>query len=620
MCGIAGVIDRSLESEKLRAQAQRLTEAVAHRGPDGHGLLVRDGVALGHRRLAIIDVAGGAQPMGNEDGQVQVSFNGEVYNFDELRRELIALGHRFVTQSDTEVIVHGYEQWGTGVVNRLRGMFAFAIADFTKQRLLLARDPFGIKPLFYGMVGSSWFFASELAAIRRVFGQDLEVSKAGVNDFLRFGYVAAPRTVFENVEELPPGHSIELALDGAIDRPTRYHAATFGPIDESPLSDEDTLAEFDRVVSDSVEAHLVSDVPFGVFLSGGIDSTLIAMHMARLLGGRVKAFTIGFDEAAYSELRYARQAADALGIELIYDVIREDAVDVLPQLIRAYGQPYADSSALPTWQLSRLAREHVPMVLSGDGGDETFAGYNRYDLLARRNRRMSLLSQVIRRQGDWPLILRLLHASPLGKSLSRPTAAATLVNYLPAGMRRSLWRPEHRESIGDPAPAFEAACSAGTPDALDDVAWYQQVDYGTYLPFDILAKVDIASMQHGLEVRTPLIDRAVFDFARRLPLRQRWRDGVGKVLPKRSLGETFGQAFVHRKKMGFSIPRDEWMKRGRPMREMLEDALASPACPLHDWFELKAIRRLMRMHDMTGKFSTAAWPLLVLAVWAGEGP
>lgn len=621
MCGIAGIVRWG--RWPTYAEIDAMTAAVAHRGPDGSGTLLRGPVALGHRRLSIIDVKDGRQPMGNEDGSVQVTFNGEIYNHAELRRELEGSGHRFRTRCDTEVIAHGYEEWGDACVERFRGMFAFGLADFLRRKVLLARDPFGIKPLYIRRSADYLGFASELPALRCIDDAVPRGRLQSVEFFLRYGYIPAPDTIYENISKLLPGHRLALTFDGEVDQPQRYWRMPYAPGREHATDEREWDERFATVLRDSVRAHLVADVPFGVFLSGGVDSTLVAAQMSELLERPVTAFSIGFDDEETSELKHARHAAEELGVDLRHEIVREDVSTLLPALIGRYGEPYADSSALPTWHLCRLARETVPMVLSGDGGDEFFAGYGRYEVFAHRSR-SSLLRRVIRRSRDWPVAARVLATHGL-RSAGPLDAWLAIMNYVPDRARRMLWRPQFHHLLATPNPRFADAAREAPDAGRDPVAFAQHIDLATYLPDDVLTKVDIASMCHGLEVRTPLVDVEVARFVSTLPLTERIGGSGGpspvlKRLPKRSLGRRFSQEFVHRPKQGFGIPRDKWMKRGTPMRRALDEMIGDPSSPLRPYFRPEALRRLTRVHDATCLFSTPLWPMLVLGLWLRQNP
>jgi asparagine synthase (glutamine-hydrolysing) len=613
MCGIAGILrwGEPLDPDEVAA----MTRAVAHRGPDGDGFFARDGVALGHRRLAIIDLDGGRQPMANEDDSVWITFNGEIYNYKELRPHLEARGHRFKTHSDTEVIVHGYEEWGPEVVERLRGMFAFAVADFTARRVLLARDQFGIKPLFYRTGPDFLAFGSELAALRKVNAPAPHGRLEAVEYFLRYRYIPGPETVYDDVFQLPPATWMTVDFAGRRTEPRTYWRLAFDP--QPGPTDSEWRERFEAVVTESVKAHLVADVPFGVFLSGGIDSTLVARTMSRLLDRPVTAFAIGFDEERFDELNYAREAAGTLGIDLRAETVTPDVAHLLPDLVAHYGQPFADTSMIPTWYVSRLARAHVPMVLSGDGGDEEFAGYPRYDSWVRDTALAEVRGLLASPRGvAWrvPRILKRLRVS----TAREVETWEDWIGLIPAPLRRNLWRPELRPLAGRPCQAFVSAAEEALP--FERLSRAQYYDFRNYLPGSILTKVDIASMCHGLEVRPPLIDVRVVEFAATLPAAQRYRRAgratILKWLPKHALSGEFKPAFVHRPKMGFGIPEERWLRPGTPVRRMLEDLLLPAGAAVHRWFDPETIRDWLRRMDAYGHATGAyLWALLILALW-----
>ncbi|MBC8144733.1 MAG: asparagine synthase (glutamine-hydrolyzing) [bacterium] len=621
MCGIAGIL-RYGNATGSPDEIERMTHAIAHRGPDGQGVMRRDGVALGHRRLAIIDLETGAQPMLNEDGNVWLTFNGEIYNYKQLTAELVACGHIFATHSDSEVIVHAYEEWGPECVKRFRGMFAFALVDYNRRRVVLARDHFGIKPLYYRAADGFVAFASELSALRQVDAPVPEGNLAAVEYFLRYQYIPTPHTIYRDTWKLPPASYLMIDFDGLISDPVRYWDIAFtgdGVHDAEQLEDVT-----ERVIRDSVSAHLVSDVPFGVFLSGGIDSTLVAMEMARILDTPVRAFGIGFDEVEFDELAYAREAAQRCGVELVTDVVREDeALEILPSLVDHYGEPFGDTSAIPTWFVSRLARSHVPMVLSGDGGDEAFAGYDSYRTwLALPTKRKSL--ELLRQghpKGAVKNLVRAMRRDATGDS--RSTQWQRHIGYVDRASRLRLWRSEHRGVVDIDSSRFDE--SAERANDLDVLSFAQYLDYQTYLPNDILTKVDVASMYHGLEVRTPLIDHVVVEHAARVPVEYRMRsngDGrpVGKYLLKKILSREFPESFVHRRKMGFAMPRSRWFAGNRGFRRMLEAVILDSGSPLHRLFDADELRRQIDRHTDASDNSGQLWLLLVLGIWLDQNP
>lgn len=623
MCGIAGIIrfdGHAPDGDELL----RMTQALAHRGPDGHGMMIREGVGLGHRRLSIIDLEGGRQPMANEDQSVWATFNGEIYNFRRLKRELESAGHQFVTDCDTEVIVHGYEQWGAACVERFRGMFAFAVVDFRRQRAMLARDHFGIKPLYYRPSPHGLAFASELEALRRMDDPPRRGSLTAVEMFLRLQYIPTPLTIYDDVFKLPPAHRIEFSLRGASAAaivPQRYWQLEFAP--QRNRDERQWLDQLDQMVSRAVSDSLVSDVPFGVFLSGGIDSTLVAQKMRDQLGSDVRAFSIGFDEQDYNELPYARQAARQLGLQWEYEIVRPDALAVLPDLLRHYGEPYGDSSAIPTWYVCRLARRHVPMVLSGDAGDEAFGGYGSYrswmESLDERN--------AARRGRPWwkKAVLGLLLAAGYNHDARLDCNVQPWldrVGYIHAPWRRRLWRDDFAELVDRPCELFSRA--AAEAPRCDPLSFVQFLDFQTYLPCDILTKVDVASMYHALEVRPSLLDVELVETAARLPVEMRMRSGPEGRIPKYALKallqRTFSAEFVHRRKQGFAIPRDRWFLPGGPLRRRLEELVSERQSPLVELLRGEAIVEMMHEHSPRNDRSGPLWLLLVLGLWLEQHP
>jgi asparagine synthase (glutamine-hydrolysing) len=603
-------------------EVERMTAAVAHRGPDGVGFLLRDNVGLGHRRLAIIDPQLGQQPMSNGDQSIWITYNGEMYNFLELKEELSQKGHKFLTHSDTEVVIHAYQEWGVACLKKFRGMFAFALADFRNRQLFLARDHFGIKPLYYRVAQNYIAFASELTPLREVDDSVPGGNLWAVELYLRYQYIPTPHTIYRDVFKLPPASYLLCNFDGGAGKPVKYYDVNFEA--EDGTSDQDWEERAEAIITDSVKAHLVADVPFGVFLSGGIDSSLVALKMSELLERPVQAFAIGFNEAQYSELDYARQVAERCGIELHTEIVKDDSLDFLPELIAHYGEPFGDSSAVPTWHVSRLARERVPMVLSGDGGDEGFAGYGHYDYWLRSDpvaRVRQDLAVSARASFYWAR--KALRTRLTENSWHSLADWEELVYYVDSLNRRALWRPEYHGFIGRGCELFKQADKAARGN--DRVAYAQYLDFQTYLPGDILTKVDVASMYHGLEVRTPLIDVRVVELAARLPLNLRISrngapEGITKYILKKILGKTFPAEFIHRKKQGFAIPRDVWFRPGQPARKLLDDVLLDRGSRLYEFFNQPEIEAQLNLHHADRDNSNTLWLLLVLGIWLGQNP
>ena len=630
MCGIAGILDaqgRVVEEFLVR----RLCEALGHRGPDGEGYHTDGPVSLGHRRLAILDLAGGRQPMSNEDGTVWVTFNGEIYNFAELRRRLEALGHRFATRSDTEVLLHAYEQYGEACVNELRGMFAFAVWDRPRQTLLLARDRIGKKPLFYAQVDGQWVFASELQALLRHPGLAREVDWAAVDDYLTYGYIPAPRTIFRGVQKLPPAHW--LRLKAGADGTGSPHIERYWRLGYEPkvgLSETEAAEGLLEVLTEAVRLRMIADVPLGALLSGGLDSGIVVALMSQLSSRPVKTFSIGFEEQRFNELPHARLVAERYGTEHHELIVRPNALEVLPTLVRHYGEPYADSSAIPTYYVARLTREHVTVALTGDGGDECLAGYERYaaglaaDRYARipataRRLVMDPLAKLIPRNA--PRRSRLGQARRFLRMAGQPAPEryVSWIGYLPTDGKLSLYSSEFREHLaGHRAEEWlldqwQEVARAG----LEPLDTMLAVDVETYLPNDLLVKMDIATMASSLEARSPFLDHKVMEFCAALPsahkvsgtrLKHLLRTVGARLLPKETLS---------RRKSGFVVPVGDWM-RGE-LRGWTEDLLLSPRALKRGYFQPEALRQLVDGH-LEGRQdrSFELWALLWLELWHQE--
>lgn len=588
MCGIAGVFRRGAPPDE--AEIRDMTAALAHRGPDGQGVRLAGPVALGHRRLSIIDLEGGAQPMGLEDGSAWIVFNGEIYNYRQLARELAGLGLAPRTRSDTEVLLLAWRAWGEACLPRLRGMFAFAVADFSRRALFLARDAQGVKPLYYRPLEDGLAFASELGALARLRGPRPGGSLQALDYYLRYQYIPAPFTIYHGVRKLPPGHCLTLPLDGEAPapQPARWFVQSFAP--DPAMTPEEGADLVQAAVLDAVQAQLVSDVPFGVLLSGGLDSTLVAWAMRQALQGPVTAFAIGFRDPRADELPFARAAAARLGIALKERVVEEDMLELIPHLAAHLGEPFGDSSILPTWQVCRLAREHVPMVLSGDGGDEAFGGYH-------------------------------AHAAWMAAD-GQPRPYEDFILTAPRPWRETVWRKELRGVLDTPCPAFREAEARAA--GLDRLARAQAMDFATYLPGAILTKVDMASMAHGLEVRPPLLDPAVLGAAARMPLGLRFSPDPalgGKLVLKALLTRLgFEREFVLRPKQGFAIPREHWFMPGRRARAMLLDVLDDPAAGMGELFDRNGVEEHLARHTPEHNLSGILWLLTVFGLWRRANP
>lgn len=622
MCGIAGIIrfDGVSSEEEIRL----MTNSIAHRGPDGEGIHIRNGVALGHRRLSIIDLEHGQQPMLSNDKEIAVTFNGEIYNYPHLKKELTAMGYVFRTKSDTEILIAGYHFWGTDFVKKLRGMFAFCLVDFRKRKIFIARDRFGIKPIIYRYSKNYFAFCSEIAPLRLINDAAPKGSIECLEHFLRFSYIPAPATIFKGIYKLLPGHSISLDFEGKIGEPEKFYQNDFGKKKEAPEKITNWVDKTREVLQESVQSHLLADVPFGVFLSGGIDSTLVAGMMSKLLDKNVNAFAIGFDDKDYNELEYAKRAADHYGINLTTHLVSDQEIEIFPDLLKHYGEPFGDSSAIPTWHVSKLARQYVPMVLSGDGGDELFAGY-----LSHKNWLEHSPQAYIKAQFQKKKILSGVRG--LAGYTRRFFNQGTLnlleewypkFSYSTPETRKAFWKAGFGPLVSIPNPLFEKIHQEAKNFERLDYAQY--MDINTNLPGHILTKVDVASMYHGLEVRTPILDREVLDLASIIPQNEKYNpaeNSPGKYNLKRLVGRDFGRDFIYRKKQGFSIPKHKWFAKNQSGYVLLLELTGNSGNRLHQFFEVRRIESLLREHA-EGKRNHAdlLWLFLTLGIWFRDNP
>lgn len=617
MCGIAGIYDFRERRPVDESVLARMTDTLVHRGPDGRGLHVEPGLGLGHRRLSIIDLEGGVQPMATPDGKLHVTYNGEIYNFRELRQELEASGARFRTRCDTEVILHAWRQWGEGCVERFNGMFAFALWDRTAQVLFLARDPLGIKPLHYAVLADGrLLFASELKALLAYPGLPRRLNAQAVEDYFTFGYVPDPRTILEGVDKLPPGHLLAFGRGQSAPRIRRYWDVVF----TGDLRDEAAIPEeLVERLRGAVKAQMISDVPLGAFLSGGVDSSAVVAMMAEGAGAPITTCSIAFAERAFDESKYAGLVAGRYGTRHHVDRVDADMAEHLDRIAASYDEPFADSSSVPTHEVCRLARTHVKVALSGDGGDENFAGYRRHRWSAYEERVRALVPAGMRR----PLFSALGQAYPKldwapkplrAKSTLQALARDTVEGYLesvaiaPATLRRDLFSAPFRRDLGGyrSLDLFRNhARRAGTAEPLSVV---QYLDLKTYLPGDILTKVDRASMAHSLEVRVPLLDYTFVDWAARIAPSFKLRGREGKYIFKKSLEPFLPGDVLYRPKMGFAVPLAQWL-RG-PLDGSVGHALSG--LEQSRIFAPGVLRRLVGQHQSgVANHSALLWALLM---------
>jgi asparagine synthase (glutamine-hydrolysing) len=620
VCGIAGIFDGKNRREFERGLVERMSSSLRHRGPDADGVHLEPGLALAHRRLSIIDLSTGQQPLYNEDGSVAIVFNGEIYNFQELVKELAACGHSFRTRSDTEVIVHGWEQWGAACVTRFRGMFAFALWDRNRETLFLARDRLGVKPLYYAQLPDGpWIFGSELKALLAHPDLPRVIDPMAVEDYFAYGYVPEPRTIFKGVCKLSPGHTLSLKRGRPAPAPVEYWDVPF-KTGASP-SEEEACEELIGRLRESVRLRLISDVPLGAFLSGGVDSSAVVAMMSGLSAEPVITCSISFGDPAFNESAYARTVAERYKTQHHVEQVDPDDFSLLDRLATLYDEPYADSSAIPTYRVCKLARKTVTVALSGDGGDESFGGYRRYRWHLNEERVRSLLPQQLRRpvfgllgwlypKADWAP--RVFRAKSTLEALARNSVEAYFhsVSMLHDGMRRRLFSERlHSELQGYAAVEVLKRHAARAP-SDHPLSLVQYLDLKTYLVGDINTKVDRASMAHSLEVREPLMDHPLVEWMSNLPPDFKLRNGEGKILLKKALGPYLPSEILYRPKMGFAVPLAKWF-RG-PLREPVRRAVLGPVLADTGWFDSTYLRRLVEDHQSGARdYSTPLWTLLM---------
>ncbi len=623
MCGISGLFDLQQRRDYSRDLLQRINDIQAHRGPDEAGLHLEPGVALGHRRLSIIDLATGQQPLANEDGSVIVVFNGEIYNFQELVPELQALGHVFRTRSDTEVIVHAWEAWGQDCVQRFRGMFAFALWDRNRQSLFLARDRMGVKPLHYALLDDGTFiFGSELKVVTAHPGFSRNIDPFAVEEFFALGYVAEPRSIYRGAWKLPPGHTLTLKRGEPLPAPREYWDVSFQC--DSRISIEEAMAQLRPRVDEAVGLRMIADVPLGAFLSGGVDSSVVVASMASQSATPVRTCAIGFDDPDFNESAFAAQVAKRYATEHYLDIVSGDdegLVSLIDKLAWLYDEPYADSSALPTYRVCELARRHVTVALSGDGGDESFGGYRRYRLHMAEQAARGSLPLMIRRplfgvlgqvypKADWAP--RFLRAKTTFQALALDAVGAYFhsMSLLRDSERFPLYSTKFSKQLGGYSAEEVFRIHAQRAGTDDDLGLIQYLDYKTWLTGDINTKVDRASMAHALEVREPLMDHKLIEWLATLPSSYKIREGEGKWLFKKTFEPALPNDVLYRPKMGFSVPLARWL-RG-PLATRLKEALLGARMLDTGYFNRDVLARMIDQHQSGRRdHSAPLWSLLM---------
>ena len=620
MCGIAGIFDVRGTAEIDRAALARMNDAQFHRGPDESDVHVEPGLGFAHRRLSIIDLATGQQPLFNEDHSVVVIFNGEIYNFQELVPELKALGHVFRTHSDTEVIVHAWEQWGEDCVKRFRGMFAFALWDRNRETLFLARDRLAVKPLYYAWLPDGRFlFGSELKALLAHGGLDREMDPLAVEEYFALGYVAEPRTIFRQARKLPPAHTLCVRRGDAAATPREYWDVRFSL--DNNIGIADACAELTERLKESVRLRMISEVPLGAFLSGGVDSSAVVATMAGLSADPVNTCSIAFDDPIFNESEFAKTVADRYHTNHRVETVRSDDFDLIDTLARIYDEPYADSSAIPTYRVCELARKHVTVALSGDGGDESFGGYRRYRMHLMEERMRSALPLAVRQpmfrllgraypKADWAP--RVFRAKTTFEGMARTSVEAYFhsMSIMRGPMREQLFSDRFKSALAgyNAQDVFTAhAERAGTDDPL---ALIQYLDLKTYLVGDINTKVDRASMAHSLEVREPLMDHELVEWLATLPSALKIRGQEGKYLLKKTMEPLLPREILYRPKMGFAVPLAHWF-RG-PLADRVREAVLGSRLAETGWFNRSYLEHLVDAHQSgTRDYSAPLWTLMM---------
>lgn len=620
-----------------------MVASLKHRGPDDAGSYYQDaswsikhsgggrgsgsfdphskpGVALGFRRLSIIDLAGGRQPLPNEDETIWVIFNGEIYNFADLRRRLEASGHRFRTQSDTETIVHLYEDEGIDCFSKLNGMFAIAIWDGPRRRLVLARDRLGQKPLLYARQDGRLAFASEMKSLFKIPKLPREIDPNAIDEFLSYQYVPHPNTIYKGISKLPPGH-VAVYEDNQLEvKP--YWKINFAA--EYPTTWKEATQQVQELLTDSVRLRMRSDVPLGAFLSGGVDSSLIVALMQEQSSQPIKTFSIGFPIDSYNETQFAQQVAKSLGTDHHEFQVTPDSVKILPSLVQQYDEPFADSSAIPTWYVSQMTREHVTVALSGDGGDELFAGYPRYravrlsSYIDRLGPLRSLISmklwQKLPGQAKQKGLLRRAKRFASAMSMSPFRRYVDWIGIFNEERRAALYNDSFVQRLGDHDPFvfFDRAVSLSK--GRDPVSRVSMADLITYLPCDLMTKVDMASMAHSLEVRQPFLDYRLVEYAASLPVRFKMKRLSGKLMLRKAFGDRLPDAIWNRPKMGFGVPLDHWFRK--ELNPMARDVLLDPKALCLEYFRGQEIAKLLREHEShTFDHAYRLWSLLILELW-----
>lgn len=615
MCGISGKINydtgRQVDAEELK----RMTDSLYHRGPDDEGFYINNNIGLGFRRLSIIDLSTGHQPLANEDDSIWIIFNGEIYNYQELQESLVKQGHVFRTKSDTETIVHLYEQYGVDCLKYLRGMFAFAIWDNNKKQLFCARDRFGIKPFYYYSDKEKFVFGSEIKAILRSGNIDKTITYDALNSYFAYGYITSDLSIYNSIKKLQPGHYLLLSPEKKSFEIKKYWSVDFEP--DFSKTEKQWTEEIESCLSEVVRLHMISDVPLGAFLSGGIDSSSVVAMMAKNSSRPIETFTIGFKDDDNNELENAREIAKRYGCTHHEQIVEPESISLLPKLVKAYDEPFADSSAIPTYYVSKFAREYVTVALSGDGGDELFAGYGMYGYLNRiykYNSPFPALNKLV-----WGNIHKLIPHKTLGKGLTYFLAQNK--EYL--GARLCIWSEEERKKLildnkdfkkykNVPESFKESILKQGSKN--DFVSNLQYLDIQTFMVDSVLTKVDRASMLNSLEVRVPLLDHKFAELTFKIPSNLKLHNNTPKYIFKQAMKNTLPANILVNKKIGFNAPISLWFKE--ELKEYVNDTLLSNNSLLSNHLEKSEIKKVIADNESGSRdFSGRIWSLLFFEEW-----
>lgn len=617
MCGITGKIFFSKERNIEEAELKRMADIIQHRGPDDEGFYIHKNVGLGFRRLSIIDLHTGHQPLSNENESKWIIFNGEIYNFLQLRQQLIQKGYSFKTKTDTEVILKLYEEYGVHCVDFLRGMFGFAIWDDEKKQLFCARDRFGIKPFYYYKDNEKLVFGSEIKSILKSANIDKTLSDDALDSYFAFGYITSDLSIYKEIKKLQPAHYLLLSFKG---QPTieikKYWDIVFEP--DRCKSEKEWCDEIESALSESVKLHMIADVPLGAFLSGGIDSSSVVAMMAKNSKQPIKTFSIGFKEQKYNELQYAREVAEKYGCEHHEEIVEPESMSLLPKLVYAYDEPFADSSAIPTYYVSKLARKYVTVVLSGDGGDELFAGYDVYKHLKQIYSNPLNFKSPILNKFIWGNVHRLIPDHGKGKTTTYYYSKDK--KLIPAHL--SVWSRTERKRLlvnygfidhTNVSENFKERILKKRPD-YDFISNMQSLDMQTYMVDSVLTKVDRASMLNSLEVRVPLLDHKFAELSFKIPWNLKFNHGNQKYIFKKAMTPYLPSSILNHPKQGFSVPLEFWFKDD--LKEYVNDTLLSENSKLSRFLNKKYVTEIIHKNQKgTKDFSSRIWPLVFFEEW-----